>query len=73
MLNKTRTLREEAQTLRANSLIPRNELKELRRASHDIKAKSLILRKESQMLRKSDNNNKTVIRDNGIGLTKSKD
>ena len=72
MLNKTRTVRDEAKTLRANSLILRNELKELRRASHDIKAKSFILRKESQMLRKSDNN-KTVIRDNGIRLTKSKD
>ena len=68
MLNKTRTLRDEAQTLRANSLILRNELKKLRRVSHDIKAKSFILRKESQMLRKSDNN-KTVIRDNGIRLT----
>ena len=53
-------------------MILRNELKELRRASHDIKAKSFILRKESQMLRKSDNN-KAVIRDNGIRLTKSKD
>ena len=68
MLNKTRTLRDEAQTLRANSLILRNELKKLRRVSHDIKAKSFILRKESQMLRKSDNN-KTVIRDNGIRIT----
>ena len=72
MLNKTRTLRDEAQTLTANSLILTNELKELRRASHYIKAKSFILRKESQMLRKSDNN-KAVIRDNGIRLTKSKD
>ena len=68
MLNKTCTLKDEAQTLGANLLILRNELKELRRASHDIKAKSFILRKESQMLRKSDNN-KTVIRDNGIRLT----
>ena len=72
MISKTHTLRDEARTLRANSLILRNELKELRRASHDIKAKSFILRKESQMLRKSDNN-ETVIRDNGIRLTKSKD
>ena len=72
MLNKTCTLKDEAQTLGTNLLILRNELKELRRASHDIKAKSFILRKESQMLRKSDNN-KTVIRDNGIRLTKTKD
>ena len=65
-------VRDEAQTLRANSLILRNELKELRRTSHYSKAKSFTLRKESQMLRKGDNI-KTVIRDNGIRLTKSKD
>ena len=60
MISKTHTLRDEARTLRANSLILRNELKELRRASHDtIYTKSFILRKESQMLRKSDND-KTV-------------